>query len=160
MLTNPCAQAATVRAAGSDASGAHERRHGLDEWPADVRDRLRIGLHLGSDVREEEPVAVRVRVDEGPIGERRAAQVGPRVVGRDGLAQGATEVVGHRVGDGPDERRPVRERACRATGHGRRPGRRRGHRDGVEPAFLEDANGPRRGSRRVTFGLGLDSCVR
>ena len=141
MLTNPCAQAAIVRAAGSDASGPTSDRHGLDQWPADIRDRFRIGLHLGRDIREEEPVALLVRVDEGPVGDRRAAQVGPRVVGRDGLAKGATQVFGDGVGDGLDEGCPVGNVLVERGATHADPVADRGHRDGVEPTFLQQRTG-------------------
>ena len=141
MLTNPCAQAAMVRAAGNDASGPTSDAMASTSGRPTFATASGSGCISGVDVREEQPVAVRVRVDEGPVGDRRVAQVGPRVAGRDSLAQGAAQVLCHGVGDGPDERRPVGNVLVERGATDANPVADGGHRDGVEPTFLQQRTG-------------------
>ena len=118
-----------------------EPRDGGHDRPAEIRHSGRVGLKVRFEVREQQPVAVRVVVDEGPIGHGEGAEVGRRVAGRHLPVQDRVQVRGHRIPHRPDERRAVGDVLVQrwpadtdALGDG-------GHDDAVEALLLEEAAG-------------------
>ena len=79
MLTNPCAHAATVRAAASAPASPVIRAMASNDRLTDGCSGGLVRLESGRQVREEEPVPVRVRMDEGSVAPRQRPKVGPWV---------------------------------------------------------------------------------